>query len=202
MTDTGQFDAYITAAALKYSVDPKLIKAVIQQESGFNPTAHSSAGAGGLMQLMPGTAAGLGVTNVNNPAQNIDGGTKFLSGLLKQFNGNVSLALAGYNAGAGAVKKYGGIPPYAETQNYVKKILASYNGAGWTASTGVTTAPAGATDTASAGGGFAQDLVGGIIHTIVLIGLLVLAVIFLLKSFDIPIGTPQQILLKTALGGK
>jgi hypothetical protein len=123
-----QYDSYINASAKKYGVDPNLIEAVIQQESGFNASIRSGAGATGLMQLMPGTAASLGVSNVYDPQQNIDGGTKYLAQLLKQFNGSVPLALAGYNAGAGNVTKYGGIPPFAETQNYVKSIMANLNG--------------------------------------------------------------------------
>jgi soluble lytic murein transglycosylase-like protein len=120
-------DAYkdlVQAAAHKYGLDPTLLAAVAQTESGFNPRAQSQAGAKGLMQLMDATARGLGVTDSFDPAQSLDGGARFLSGLLKQFNGDPRLALAAYNAGPVAVKKYGGIPPYEETQRYVPKVLA------------------------------------------------------------------------------
>lgn len=124
------YDAYINEAAKKYGVPADLVRAVIKQESGGNPGAKSIAGAGGLMQLMPATARSLGVTNVYDPKQNIEGGTKYLAQQLKAFNGDVSLALAAYNAGPGAVKRYGGVPPFKETQNYVKKITADYKGGG------------------------------------------------------------------------
>jgi soluble lytic murein transglycosylase-like protein len=119
-----RFDGQIQAAATKYGLDPALLKALIRQESNFNPNAGSPAGAQGLTQLMPGTAASLGVTDPHDPAQAIDGGAKYLKQQLDAFGGDVQKALAAYNAGPGAVKKYGGIPPYAETQNYVRKVLA------------------------------------------------------------------------------
>lgn len=114
-------------AADTYQVPVSLLKAVAKAESDFNPNCVSSAGAVGIMQLTPETARELGVTNLYDPEQNIMGGAKELAGNLEYYNGDVSLALAAYNAGRGAVKKYGGIPPYTETQNYVKKVLAYMN---------------------------------------------------------------------------
>jgi len=127
---SNKYDSLIKEMSQKYNVPARLIKSVIQQESAFNPNAQSPVGATGLMQLMPATARGLGVTNPRDPRQSIEGGTKYLSQMLKAQKGNVTLALAAYNAGPGNVAKYGGVPPFKETQNYVKKITAWYNGAG------------------------------------------------------------------------
>lgn len=119
-------DWIIYRAGESEGVDPRFIHAVIQQESRYQTRALSHAGAQGLMQLMPATAKRFGCDDVNDPESNIKAGTKYLSWLLKRFEGNVELALAGYNAGEGAVDKYKGIPPYKETQNYVIKITANY----------------------------------------------------------------------------
>jgi len=119
----GEYEAQIQAAAQRHGLDPALLHGLIQQESGFDPNAQSSAGASGLTQLMPGTAASLGVANPLDPSEAIEGGARYLSELMGQFGGNVSDALAAYNAGPGAVQQYGGVPPYAETQSYVSKVL-------------------------------------------------------------------------------
>lgn len=123
-----QLLSMISQISKKHGVDEKLVKALIKQESGFNPKATSHCGAKGLMQLMPATAKTLGVTDAYNPVQNVDGGVRHLKWLLSKYHGNVILAVAAYNAGSGAVDKYDGVPPYAETQNYVKSILKNYLG--------------------------------------------------------------------------
>lgn len=116
----------VSQISKKYDIDEKLVKAVIKQESGFNSKAKSKAGAMGLMQLMPATAKHLGVKDPYNPIQNVEGGVKYLKSMINKYHGNIILALAAYNAGSGAVDKYGAVPPYTETQNYVKNILANY----------------------------------------------------------------------------
>ena len=119
------YGAEITAAAKVNGIDPALLAGLIKQESNFNPNAGSGAGARGLTQLMPATAAGLGVSNVLDPVQSINGGAKYLKQQLDAFGGDVTKALAAYNAGPGAVKRFGGVPPYSETQNYVRIVQAN-----------------------------------------------------------------------------
>lgn len=124
-----QRDAFapeIGASAQQFGLDPALVRAVIHAESGFNPAARSRAGAVGLMQLMPGTARMMGVTDSTTPRHNIQGGARYLASLLARFKNDISLATAAYNAGPEAVKKYAGIPPYAETQTYVQRVRILY----------------------------------------------------------------------------
>jgi soluble lytic murein transglycosylase-like protein len=120
-------EALVQSNASAWQVDPALVKAVIANESGFDANATSKVGAQGLMQLMPGTASSLGVRDPYDPQQNVAGGTRYLRGLLDRFGGDARLAVAAYNAGPGAVEKYGDVPPYAETQSYVQNVLASYD---------------------------------------------------------------------------
>ena len=121
-----EIDNLIEKYSNKNGLDKDFVKALVKQESGFNPNATSKCGAMGLMQLMPSTAQGLGVSNAYDVEQNIAGGTRYLKSMIERFNGDEKLALAAYNAGPNAVKKYGGIPPYQETQNYVKNVLSIY----------------------------------------------------------------------------
>lgn len=119
-----EFEQLIKTCSEKYGVNPNLVKAVIHAESGYNPNAVSSKGASGLMQLMPGTAKSLKVADRFNPKDNVEGGVKYLRFLLDTFRGDISLAVAAYNAGLNKVAKYGGIPPYNETRTYVNRVLA------------------------------------------------------------------------------
>lgn len=125
---SSSYDRLIDAAALENDVDPRLVKSVMLVESNFNPNAVSRKGARGLMQLMPQTAVEVGVRDIHDPAQNIAGGVRYLSQLLLNYRGDLAKSLAAYNAGAAAVDRYDGVPPYDETQLYVRKALAAYRG--------------------------------------------------------------------------
>jgi len=118
----------VNSVSKKHGVDEKLVMAIIKQESGFNPNAVSEAGARGLMQLMPKTAGTMGVLNPFSPVQNVEGGVRYLKKMLDKYHGNLILALSAYNAGSKNVDKYGGVPPFKETQQYVKKVLSNYLG--------------------------------------------------------------------------
>jgi len=125
-TRPSAYDGLIRRTARRHELDPALLSAVIRQESDFDPNARSRAGAMGLMQLMPDTARSLGVTDPYDPAQNVEGGARMLRGLIDRYGGRLDLALAAYNAGSGAVDKYDGVPPFAETRSYVHSILGEY----------------------------------------------------------------------------
>jgi hypothetical protein len=125
---SGPYDSLIESYAEKYGVSPQLVRAVIKTESGGNTHAVSRAGAMGLMQLMPSDVKDAGIADPFDAEQNIDAGTKQLSNLLNKYHGNLDLTLAGYNAGPGNVRKYGGVPPFTETQNYIRKVRAAMDG--------------------------------------------------------------------------
>jgi soluble lytic murein transglycosylase-like protein len=123
---SGDVRELAAAAARRHGLDPELVMAVVSVESAFRPQAVSPKGAQGLMQLMPGTARSLGVEDPLDPAQNLDGGARHLGQLIELYNGDLVRALAAYNAGQGAVRRHGGVPPYRETRSYVKKVLDRY----------------------------------------------------------------------------
>ncbi|MGB4660909.1 MAG: lytic transglycosylase domain-containing protein, partial [Mobilitalea sp.] len=153
--ESKSMDAIFDEAAQKYNVPVELLKAVGKAESSFNASAVSKCGAQGVMQLMPATAKELGVADSFDAEQNINGGAKYISGLLKKYDGDTTLALAAYNAGSGNVKKYGGVPPFEETQNYVKKVLKFM---GQDITTGVTTKTASTTTNNNATAKIAQSI--------------------------------------------
>jgi len=132
-TAGGEYRNIVEEKAKKHNVDPKLVKAVIKAESNWNPRAVSNKGAVGMMQLMPKTANDLGVGNRFNPEENIEGGVKYLRYLIDKFNGNLTLALAAYNAGPARVEKTGGVPSIPETVDYVNRVMNEYSGTGWSA---------------------------------------------------------------------
>jgi len=127
--NAGDFEELVAEAARRHGLDPALMRAVVGVESGFQPQAVSPKGAQGLMQLMPATARDLGVADPFDPAANLDGGSRYLSSLVARYDGDLTKALAAYNAGMGAVARHGGVPPYAETRRYVQKVLGRYQGA-------------------------------------------------------------------------
>jgi hypothetical protein len=127
MNGQSNVESLVAAAGSKHQIDPDFVASVVRAESGFNPRAVSPKGARGLMQLMPSTAAELGVQNSFDPATNVDGGTRYLRGLLDQYQGDAARALAAYNAGPHRVMQYGGVPPYRETRAYVSRVIREYN---------------------------------------------------------------------------
>ncbi len=136
---SGEFHSMAEEKARKHNVDPKLVKAVIRAESNWNPSAVSSKGAVGMMQLMPQTASDLGVGNRFNAEENIEGGVKYLKYLIDKFDGNLTLALAAYNAGPARVEKVNGVPSIPETVDYVRRVMNDYSGgSGWSFSSSVT----------------------------------------------------------------
>lgn len=126
---TGDVERLVAETAQRHGLDPALVMAVVGVESGFQPQAVSRKGAQGLMQLMPRTAREMGVADPFDPAANLDGGSRYLSSLVERYEGDLTKALAAYNAGIGAVERHGGLPPYAETRRYVQKVLGRYQGA-------------------------------------------------------------------------
>jgi len=140
ITRPSEYDPLIARAANHHSLDPRLVKSVMLVESGFNPGAVSPKGARGLMQLMPATANRHGARDIHDPAQNIAAGTRYLSHLLGLFGGNLEKSLAAYNAGEAAVARYGGIPPYNETRNYVRRALTAYYGTPYAGGSGASLA--------------------------------------------------------------
>lgn len=125
-SNNSDFDEIIKTLSARYGIDPHLVKAIVKAESDFDPSAVSSSGARGLMQLMPDTAALMGVKDIHDPVENVEGGIRYLNRMLEKFAWKVPLAVAAYNAGETAVAKYGRIPPYSETQDYVKRVLRYY----------------------------------------------------------------------------
>ncbi len=126
LKDAKSIEDLIVRLSKKHGIDPALVKAVVKVESNFNPKATSSVGAKGLMQIMPDTAKDLGIKDLYDPKDNLEGGIKYLKRLLKKYDNDISLALAAYNAGPGNVDKHNGVPPFKETRNYVRKVLKAY----------------------------------------------------------------------------